>query len=101
LKIDQSECSVSYRSAPKKQHLCSTSLWTKVFKAILTFAVDYFELPIGMKAIITCKGLWNFKTMFTTILCRSSSISASTLGRGVHYYVLRKCCYFSCRFVKK
>jgi hypothetical protein len=25
----------------------------------------------------------------------------TTLGRGVHYYVLRKCCYFSCRFVKK
>jgi hypothetical protein len=25
----------------------------------------------------------------------------TTLGRGVHYYVLRKSCYFSCRFVKK
>jgi hypothetical protein len=25
----------------------------------------------------------------------------TTLGRDVHYYVLRKCCYFSCRFVKK
>jgi hypothetical protein len=25
----------------------------------------------------------------------------TTLGRGVHYYVLRKCCYFSCRFAKQ
>jgi hypothetical protein len=100
---------VSYRSAPKKQHLCSTSWWTPsklnwlnyvqwfsrrwrkcnsyVFKAILTFAVDHFEFPIGIKTIITCKGLWNFKTMFTTIICRSSSIWARShirLGSYAH-----------------
>jgi hypothetical protein len=35
------------------------------------------------------------------VYLKNTEQNITTLGRGVHYYVLRKCCYLSCRFVKK
>jgi hypothetical protein len=32
------------------------------------------------------------------VYLKNTEQNLTTLGRGVHYYVLRKCCYFSCRF---
>jgi hypothetical protein len=59
----------------------------------------------ALNTIITCKGLWNFKTMFTTIICRSSSEKHWTEFNHTWQRCSLLCptqvLLLSCRFVKK
>ena len=46
--------------------------------------------------------LWNhMQSNIFMVYLKNTEQNLTTLGWGIHYYVLRKCCYFSCRFVKK